>query len=190
MIKNSIFSTVLMASAISLVNLSAHANTFAIQLTASDFVNLSDNGVAAPTDPLTGVITYEATGINNPILAFDSINLTIDGHSYAPTDLGFFEDGVSPIDQIGAVSGGVTAIYSRTDDFTFLWNRNTLAPFQILYTSAKRDGIFLSTTFTSSSVVTAVPEPSTMALCFLAGGALLPMIHRQWQKRRLSSSVA
>jgi hypothetical protein len=190
MIKNSTICAGLVVSAISLGNLSAQADTFAIQFTASDFVNLSDNGVAAPTDPLTGVITYEATGINNPILAFDSINLTIDGHSYAPTDLGFFEDGVSPIDQIGAVSGGVTAIYSRTDDFTFLWNRNTLAPFQILYSSSQRDGIFLSTTFTSSTVVTAVPEPSVTALCFLAGGALLPMVRRQSQKRRLSSPVA
>ena len=174
-----------MILAISLGNRSARADTFEIQFTAIDFTNLSGNGVVPPTDPLSGIITYESTGISDPTLSFDSINLTIDGHSYSPGDLGFFQDPGSSMNQIGALAGGTTVIHNQTDDFTFVWNRDTLAPFEILYSSAQRDGIFLSTTFTSSSV-SPVPEPSETALFFLAGGALLPMVHQQRQKRRLS----
>ena len=176
----------LMAGVFSLGNTAARADTFTMQFTASDFMNLAGNGVAPPTDPLTGIITYEAAGINDPILSFDSVNLTIDGHSYAPGDFGFYTDNSSPAEQVGVLTGGVTVINNHTDDFTIVWNWQTMNPVEVLYSSSQRDGIFLSTTFSNTSIVpvTPAPEPSSTALFFLAGGLVLCLKNRLGHQRR------
>jgi hypothetical protein len=178
----------LAVGAFALGNPTARAGTFTMQFTASDFMNLAGNGVAPPTDPLTGMITYEAVGISDPILSFDSVDLTIDGHSYSPSDFGFYMDNSSPNNQVGVLTGGVTGINNHTDDFTIVWNFQTLNPVEVLYSSSQRDGIFLSTTFSNSSigssVVSQVPEPSTMALFFLSGGMVLCLKNRLGNKRQ------
>ncbi len=47
------------------------------------------NDPLAPTDPVTGTIIYTAPSFLDPIQSFESINMTIAGHSYSVEEIGY-----------------------------------------------------------------------------------------------------
>ena len=129
----------------------------------------------APTDPVTGTIIYEAASVHGPIQSFESIDMTIAGHSYSVGEIGFTFN--SYWDLIGGVTAGVTQIYTQTDDFWLRWYPSSLTPFDFFYTASAQAGIwdcavYNPVNFTSFSItVTPIPEP-TSAILLLAGTAL------------------
>jgi hypothetical protein len=64
----------------------ARAASFRMDFEVTGFI--VSNGNPPPTDPVTGTIVWEATGIHDPIQSFDSISLTLDGHSYSTAEIG------------------------------------------------------------------------------------------------------
>ena len=98
-------------------NATARSNQFIMQFSVTGFQNVSGSGVAVPTDPVTGTIIYEAAGIHDPIQSFDSISMTIDGHSYTAGDLGFYRFDTPNWDMIGGLTGDIGTLYNQTDDF-------------------------------------------------------------------------
>ena len=159
----------------------AGAIPITVSFTAASFIELEE-AVAAPMDPVTGSIVYDAASTTSNINSLTSINLTIAGHTYLLSEVGF----TSPfgINQsiFGLLNGAF--IFNGTNDFDIRWNGTTLSPFNFLYAASSTPGIFLSSTFTQFSVTAAaaVPEPSSLAL--LAAGvaalcAFLPFARRR-----------
>jgi hypothetical protein len=147
------------------------AQVFMMQFSVTGFVNDSGSGVAVPTDPVVGTIVYQATGIHDPIQSFDSISMTIDGHSYAADELGYYRFPTPAWDMIGGLTGGVDTLHNQTDDFIIRWYRDSLTPNDFIYTSSGRNGTFSSeqyypVSFTSFTI-TAIPEPAAGVLLFL-----------------------
>jgi hypothetical protein len=163
----------------------AGAIPITVSFTAVSFTEFEE-AVAAPMDPVIGSIVYDAASTTSNINSLTSINLTIAGHTYLLSEVGF----ISPFGSnqlIGALSFGVGGILHHTDDFNIRWNQTTLIPFNFIYTATATGpagGFFLSNTFTQFSVTAAeaVPEPGSLAL--LAVGvaalcALLPFARRR-----------
>jgi hypothetical protein len=136
-------------------------------------------------DPVTGSIVYDAASTTSNINSLTSINLTIAGHTYLLSEVGF----ISPAGSnqlIGGLSFGVGGIFHGTDDFSIRWNETTLIPFDFTYaTTLPSGGIFRSATFTQFSVTAAaaVPEPSSLAL--LAAGVASLCVFLPFARRRL-----
>jgi hypothetical protein len=155
---------------------SARGDQFMMQFSVTHFVNDSGSGVPVPTDPVTGTIIYQAASISDPIQTFSSIDMTIDGHSYSAQELGFYRFGPEGWDMIGGVAGGVGTLYNQTDDFIIRWYRGSLAPFDFIYTSSRRDGEFDSAIYRdpysfTSFTITQIPEPAISAI-LISGAAI------------------
>src|SRR5580765_8673323 len=67
------------------------------------------NGNPPPTDPVTGTILWEAAGVHDPILSFDSIDLTLDGHRYSIGEIGVPPPGYPITD--GFIGGTLNQVY-------------------------------------------------------------------------------
>jgi PEP-CTERM motif len=155
-----------------------------VSFTAVSFTEFEE-ALPAPMDPVTGSIVYDAASTTSNINSLTSINLTIAGHTYQLSEVGFAPLGSDQL--IGGLSFGVGGISHHTDDFYIRWNQTTLIPFDFTYTTTATGpagGFFLSNTFTQFSVTAAeaVPEPGSLAL--LAVGvaalcALLPFARRR-----------
>jgi hypothetical protein len=157
---------------------SARANQYVMNFSVTDFFNQAPTGVPVPTDPVTGTIVYEASGIQAPIRSFDSVNLTIDGHSYSAADVGFYRFATPSWDMIGGLINGVGAMGNETDDFSIRWYRDALTPFDFAYVSSLRNGIFVSAIFYNPNcfttfTITEVPEPEISALLTLCTATFL-----------------
>ena len=150
-------------------SIAARASTFYMYFEIRGFP--ISNGNHAPTDPVIGSIVWEAAGIHDPIQAFDSINLTLDGHVYS-----IFEIGIAPPNAgfpclIGGTLNSTPQINYLTDDFCISWDPNSLAPHSFDYSSSKRSGIWdVRTSGFSAFSITPVPEPCSITL--MALGAL------------------
>lgn len=161
----------LLAAALAvLLPVSASAVPITMTFTAAGFTP-----VGAPDDPVSGVITWEAAGVNATIDMLTSVNLTIAGHSYVLAEL----DVMSPLfgndDIVGGALNTVTTVNSGTDDFWIRWNRVTGVPFDLLYSAAGEGTVYQAFTFTVFEITAAIPEPAALAvLAFgLAGLGLL-----------------
>jgi hypothetical protein len=129
----------------------------------------ASNGNPPPTDPVTVTIVWEAAGIHDPIQSFDSINMTLDSHTYSVDEIGIPPPGYPMTD--GLIGGTLNQVYQvvdHTDDFWVEWNQNSLTPFDFAYSSSQRSGIWFVSinnpvNFTAFSI-TEVPEPSAIAL--------------------------
>lgn len=145
--------------------LTARADTFIMHFQVAGFA--VSNGNPPPVDPVTGTIVWEATGIHDPVQSFDSIDLTLDGHSYSIEEIGFLPWPYPPGDVvIGGTISGVQALVNLTDDFSIEWNQSSLIPDGFIYSSSRLSGIWTvgdPTSFTAFSI-TEVPEPSTISL--------------------------
>jgi hypothetical protein len=172
----------------------AGAIPITVSFTAVSFIE-SEEAVAAPMDPVTGSIVYDAASTTSNINSLTSINLTITGHTYLLSEVGF----ISPFGStqlpppfgstqlIGGLLNTVPRIDVFTNDFSMRWNETTLVPFDFTYATTATStsgGIFRSATFTQFSVTTAavVPEPSSFAL--LAAGVAVLCVVLPFARRR------
>lgn len=143
----------------------AHAVPITMQFTASGFGVSNSN--AAPTDPVTGTIVWEAASANATIDSLSSINLTLNGHVYTLGEVGYHSFG-STLDVIGGTLSGANGVSNMANDFWIVWNPMTLTPGEFTYASATLPGIWISQNFTSFSITSAaVPEPATLGLLAL-----------------------
>jgi hypothetical protein len=160
-----------------------HATEFIMRFSVTIFQNDGPGG-AVPTDPVTGTITYEAAGINDPIQSFDSINMTINGHSYTTPEIGFYQyDTPDDWYMISGLTGGIGALYSGTDDFLIRWYSDSLTPLDFIYTSDGVDGAFISAVYFNpasftSFTIDAVPDETKTIL--LLGISMIGLAI--WQK--------
>ena len=135
-----------------------------MQFTVAGFQNSNNN--TPPTNPVNGMITWQAASVGAPIQSFDSISLNLGGHNYTVNELGFYRFDVQGWDMIGGLVNDVGSVGNLTDDFWLRWNRNPLSGFDFVYASSQRSGIWDSlspASFTSFSI-TAVPEPTMLSL--------------------------
>ncbi len=129
--------------------------------------------MAAPLDPVSGSIIYDATSINSEISSLISIDLTIGSYAFILTEIDFKYSSNSDESAIGGISGagGVGSITSGTNDFSLIWIKDTQAPVSFAYSISgdnnQYNDIWKTRTFESFSIVpedTPVPEPATILL--------------------------
>jgi hypothetical protein len=140
-------------------SLPAKAIPITVTFTASGFP------AGAPTDPVTGSITYDAASTTSNINVLTSVNLTIDGHTYNLGELAF----VSGVDQeIGGALNGVGGLVAGTNDFGLVWDTTSLVPLELVYTDASDTKSWGTLKFDQFSVVAdtvpLVPEPTSLLL--------------------------
>jgi hypothetical protein len=146
--------------------IAAHALPFTVAFTATDFVPLVSS-IPAPDDPVSGTMIYDAASINSPINSLTAISLTISGHTYALTEVGFLDLGLG-FEEIGGLIDGVNGSGNFENDFLIIWDRSSLVPLFFLYATSDSSGIWDTSTFAQFSVTpSAVPEPNTLALLAL-----------------------
>jgi hypothetical protein len=142
-----------------------HAATIRMDFNVTGFSPSST--YAPPTDPVIGSITWQAPGLGDPVQSFDSINMTIDGHTYSTGEIGYRRD--TSWNFVGGTLDEVNGLSYLTDDFMIIWDANTLQGLQFHYSSADVPTIWYVTSqadFTSFSVAE-VPEPATSSLAVL-----------------------
>ncbi len=154
----------------------AHALAFQMEFTVTNFIPLT-----APVDPVSGSITYEAASDTAVVDSFISVDLTIAGHVYTISELGFEVVFAANFTIGGIANGGVAHLLGFTDDFRIAWDPTTPTPTSRLfqYTTSETLPLFESVTFEEFSI-TQAPEPSTLAL-FATGLALLGFLG--WRRR-------
>ncbi len=150
----------------------AHALAFQMEFTATNFSG------GAPVDPVSGSITYEAASDTAVVVSFISVDLTIAGHVYTISELGFQFLATTNF-TIGGSASGVSGIPGNTDDFRIGWDPTAPTPSLFQYTTLDTGPLFESVTFEEFSI-TPAPEPSTLAL-FATGLALLGFLG--WRRR-------
>jgi PEP-CTERM motif len=138
----------------------AKATLVSVAFTASGFTDLS-GGQTPPDSTVSGTIFYNAASTTSPILSLNSINLTIDGHTYGLVDTRF-ATGTSQT--IGGAPAGPDGIMKGANDFILIWNATTLIPSLFEYSdTGDANSQFKAGTIGSFSV-TAVPEPASLLL--------------------------
>src|SRR5262245_29983295 len=176
----------------------------AIPVTTS-FTAVGFSPSPAPTDPVSGVITWEAASLTAPIDSLTSVSLTIAGHVYGLDELAFDSSPDYSMVMIGGRTGGVWTAYVGTDDFWLMFDRVSATPRHFLYMSAADPRSDFSTmAFDSFSIsegplprravvesfdTNTAPEPSTLVL-FAAGLAGLAFGRRRRQSTRAPHSLA
>lgn len=104
----------------------AFAGTFKLDFTVENLGSVS---------PISGSFTWEATSSSAPIDNLASVSLTIDGYSYALSEIGFVNFTSSDDIAIGA-GAGTLVVQDSTDDFIIRWDRTTGLPSQFVYATA------------------------------------------------------
>ena len=165
--RNRIFKLVMFMVLCVATPLAPRAATFRMDFQITGFP--ASNGNLPPMDPVTGVIVWEAAGIHDPIQSFDSIDLTLDGHTYSADEIGIPPAGYPITD--GVIGGTLNQVYQvvdQTDDFWIEWDQSSLTSFDFTYSSSQRSGIWFVSinspvNFTAFSIVE-VPEPFAVLL--------------------------
>jgi hypothetical protein len=135
-------------------------------------------GIAAPTDPVSGMIVYQAAALGSPIESLTSISLNVGNHSFSVDEVSFISQPgeISTSDLIGGSLNGPGGVTTHTSDFSLQYDRSepSGAGANFVYASSDLFGIWRSTNFTSFSLSagvepppTSVPEPGTLSLLVL-----------------------
>jgi hypothetical protein len=119
----------------------------------------------APTDPVVGIITYQAASLTSPIEQLLSISMTIAGHAYSLAEIGF-QSGL-----IGGLVNDLFLVASGTNDFFLSFTEATSTAESFAYATKSSSEVFLSNTPTRFNVTfsnaTSVPEPDSLLLMLL-----------------------
>jgi hypothetical protein len=151
---------------IAAITTSASAGTFLTRFEATNFG--SQNGNPPPTDPVTGTIMWESTGIHEPIVSIDSIDMTIAGHSYSIGEITYLSSANDWWVLVGGSPSGDN-MQDQTDDFWIRWNRYALLPYDFAYTSSAISGAWGTLDWGGLNPsgffsIIEVPEPSMSAI--------------------------
>jgi hypothetical protein len=151
------------------ITTSASGATFLMRFEVTRFGSL--NGSPPPTDPVTGTIMWESTGIHDPIFSIDSINMTIGGHPYSIGEITYVPPGSYDYEAlIGGSASGPRTMNDRTDDFWIRWDQaNTLLPYDFAYTSSATSGMWYTSDWGGSNPsgsfsIIEVPESSAASI--------------------------
>lgn len=163
-----------------LATITAQAVPIQMTFTAVNFISSAGYAGTAPTDPVSGTISWDANSTTSPINSFISVNMTIDGHTYGLPELAWQDlDGRFVI---GGVNFGPDARKSGTNDFSIYYDSLALVPTGFNYTSANRQSDSWGTANFSQFSITAVPVPTAV---WLFGSALGLM---GWMRRKASNT--
>ena len=164
----------------------AQAALITLEFTVADFPPTRFSNIAAPYDPVSGVITYEAADVGSPIESLASVSLTIGSHSYLVGELGFVTNpsSISTSSIIGGSLNNVTGVQPFTNDFSLQYDRvgQPGVGANFIYTTADLFGTWRSLNFTSFSLTEAsmpVPEPGTLGLVLLGLLMAVPLLRRR-----------
>ncbi len=126
---------------------SAFGETVVVNFTVSGFD--SD----APEDVISGSFQLELNDNTNEVTSISSVSLTINGHAFSVSELGFSEyRNFNILGAQGQGLGSSTGIsHGASHDFWILWNKDTSAPREFAYT-ASVDGIHTTRQFDTFSI--------------------------------------
>ncbi len=90
---------------------------------------------------VSGSILVEMDDATKKILAIEEVSLSINGHSFVPSELGFEEyQDFNIIGGQGEGLGSVSGIsHGSPHDFWILWNRNTESPLEFTFTGSTNE---------------------------------------------------
>jgi hypothetical protein len=137
------------------------AKPITMHFTASGFQISNSN--PAPDDPVTGTIVWDAASPNADVGSITSITLTVGGHTYSVSEIGYgalFGHGVIG----GFYGGGPAGVEVLTNDFWIIWDKPTLLPLQFMYASASLSGIWEASQFDSFSITAEPDQNQTMPI--------------------------
>ena len=145
------------------------------------------------TDPVIGSITWEAASLGGAVESFDSISLTLGGHTYSTTEIGYQYPPAVGHYIIGGLSYRIDAIWSRTDDFLIDWNYGSLSPVAFTYACADVAGIWSVQPpghFNNFSI-SVIPEPPATVLTALGLlGLAYACKQRRWDRSHSQPTAA
>ncbi len=173
--KRLLLATIFMAIVMSVTL--AQADLMELTFTMEDFsAAIAPTPLPPPTDPVTGRIVYETDPITAYIDSLILIDLTIDGHTYQLSEVGFISPHTTSDHLIGGIVDGVNMCSSGKNDFWIGWNQDSLELISFVYTSSLYPynawGIDLDKDNYDLSLreLSAIPEPAT--LLFLGLGLI------------------
>ena len=145
----------------------AHGAAYRFDFNASNFI--SEYGNPVPADPVHGSITFQAASLGAEVEAILAVDLEINGHVYQVSEVGGYRFGTGYL--FGGLLNDVNSIVSKTNDF---WVQNQTGHEDLVY-AIDTPVVDFWTSQKIEITITAVPEPSTAALCLvgLAGVAAL-----------------
>jgi hypothetical protein len=153
---------------------SAVATPFHFDFTNTNFQPLGGSD-AAPQTTVTGWIEFTAASYGASIDQITAVNLTIDGFTYAVSDVGGLALGDGYL--FGGLNNGVNGMGGLTNDF---WAYSVDYTLSTAYTSANHNGGWESLTGIHSTF--AVPEPASGVLMLGAIGAMALVRRRRQPK--------
>lgn len=119
-------------------------------------VSFSVSGFAgnAPESVVSGSVEVELNDTTGEMLAVVAVSLSINGHAFEVSELGFSEyRNFNIVGAQGAGLGSPTGIsHGSPFDFWILWNKDSGLPKEFAYTGAV-EGIYASKEFTAFTIV-------------------------------------
>jgi hypothetical protein len=160
----------------------AQASTFQVSFVASNF------SPPTPYGPVAGSIWYVAASATAPIEAITQVDLSIAGHVYGLSEVGFVSSPGS-YQAIGGIPDGVMSLlfvvpwHDYVDDFMLMWSLDT-SDMGFLYTVHGDGDVWSSEGFDGFSIVevSAVPIPGAVYL-FASGLIGLAGFRKKFKKQ-------
>jgi len=185
--KRAMLLLVVMSGVLFFVTPPVQAIPITVEFTYTNFIsNITYGTNPAPTNPVHGIIRYESAPTDPlHIESLTSIDLTIDGHTYGLSEVGFESHygGYTWVGAVGNANDVINVFVPGTNDFRINWGQYSypnLNPYGLIYTSANTYGLWVSY---SPSTFTVTPIPSAM---LLLGSGLAGLVGiGMWRMKKL-----
>jgi PEP-CTERM motif len=159
--------TIFLLIAASLTTTNSFAETFTLNFSASNFTS-AYYGTTPPQNLLTGAITFDASSLGAEISAIRTVQFSVDGHVYHPTDISGYSMGGGGY-FFGGVLNGANSIAWGTNDF-YLVAFNGLQ--NLIYSSTSQFDGWSTANVSFNYATSPVPEPSSVAMMLIGLAAL------------------